>query len=300
MMIVVRLAGGMGNQLFQYAFYRALSLKYNLPIFLDTRVYNRNIIRNGYTFRTFDLELFNTTYRNIDDEIIKDIPIFKSIKQSIKSILYKNLNIPIKYGNYYIYDESNYNKFKFNPENNYYLDGYWQNIEYFKNYENIISQEITFKEIPPNNILELGDKFSSTDTVAIQIRKTDYVTNYINRLLFNNLDPNYFLKCVQFFKQRLGNPLFVIFSDDNNWVKNRLNLIDNFYLIDDKIKGDRFQYSMYLLSKCRNFIISNSSFGWWGAYLSKYENKLVIGPKKWFRFSSRSPLNNMPQNWLQM
>lgn len=299
-MIVVRLAGGMGNQLFQYAFSRVLSLKYNLPVFLDTRVYNKSKTRIGYTFRTFDLDLFNTTYQSIDDEIIKDIPIFKSKKQLIQSILYKNLNIPIKFGNYYIFDESNYNKFDFNPENNYYFEGYWQNIEYFKNYENIIKQEIAFKETPPNNILELGDKFSSTDTVAIQIRKTDYVYNIMNKLIFNSLDIDYFTKCIELFKKRLNNPLFVIFSDDNNWVKTNFNLKDNFYLIDDTIKGDRFQYSMYLLSKCKNFIISNSSFGWWGAYLSKYENKLIIGPKKWFRFSSRSPLNNMPQNWLQM
>jgi len=299
-MIVVRLAGGMGNQLFQYAFSRALSLEYNLPFYFDTRVYNNNKIRESYTFRTLDLDLFNTSYNIVNDSLIKDVPIFKTNMQIIKNLIYQKINKPIVYGSFFIYNESNFKKFNFNENFNYYLDGYWQNIEYFKNYENIISQEITFKEIPPNNILELGDKFSSTDTVAIQIRKTDYVTNYINRLLFNNLDPNYFLKCVQFFKQRLGNPLFVIFSDDNNWVKANLNFKDNFYLIDDKIKGDRFQYSLYLMSKCRYFIISNSSFGWWGAYLSKFKNKIIIGPKKWFRFKSNSPLNNMPKNWLQM
>ena len=115
------------------------------------------------------------------------------------------------------------------------------------------------------------------------------------------MDKSYFVNGLNHIKQFVKNPLILIFSDDNEWASKNLDFIkDEKIIIEDEWKGDKYQYSMYLMSRCKNFIISNSSFGWWGAWLSDYINKKVVAPKSWYKLPFYHTKVKLPSDWHQI
>jgi len=260
-MIISKIQGGLGNQMFQYAFARFLSSKHNVRFFLDTSFYKNNI---GAVTRLFLLDKFPNT--NINE--------FNPI----------NLKYPIQR----IPDNFFFNKIEILPNMDYYLDGYWQSEKYFLE----IREELRNEFSPPTNVLDKLLKTISTNSnsVSIHIRRTDYVTS-------NGYHP---VQTVEYYENALNiigdyDNLFV-FSDDIQWCKNNLNFkkmifVESLSEIED----------LWLMSLCKNNIIANSTFSWWGAWLNKNPNKKVVAPIKWF--GSQTNLNTsdiIPEDWLKI
>jgi hypothetical protein len=257
-MIVSKLQGGLGNQMFQYAIGRHLSSKYNTKFYLDDRFFNGSN-------RKFLLDNFNNTVIDTNINSIQTSHTFNKVEDSFE---YKDIEKPI--------------------DVNYYLDGYWQSEKYFEESSDIIRNDFQ----PNEKTLEIINKtpFLDTNTISIHIRRTDYVTS-------NGYHP---VQSLDYYKNAIkliGDYDYIfVFSDDIDWCKNNLNFNNMIF-----IEGMSEIEDIFIMSMCKNNVIANSSFSWWGAWLNKNKNKKVIAPKLWFGQNVNINTSDIiPKNWIKL
>lgn len=262
-MIKVRIYGGLGNQMFQYALGKSMSLNNNTKLTLDISWYYKY---GKNTKRRFGLDEFN-----IDAKISKGV--FSGL---INRALYKIglfNNGYIKEKKLFGFDQSitNYN--------NVYLDGFWQNKDYFKDFSDNIKKDFSLKETPTYNISIFLKKINDSESVAIHIRRGDYVDNSHANNFHGLCSLEYYNQAISHIKNRIKNPYFFIFSDDIEWVKKNLVIGEQVAWVS----GNKFSDTeeLFLMSACKHDIIANSTFSWWGAWLNSYNKKIIIAPKKW-------------------
>lgn len=279
-MIIAKLAGGRGNQLFTYSLARKLEIKYNIPMYLDLSFLNRRDMGPKFTYRDYDLDVFNINPK-FTSEINKSCNIDYMIKEP--SLIYHD-NISHIY-NYIPHDKTIY------------LDGYWQCDKYFIEIEDILRKELTFK-VPISNgkQLDLLNEIKSSNSIMIHVRRGDYLNNDFHGVI--NVD--YINNSINIIKEKVNNPKFYIFSDDIEWCENNLTHIENSFIVDDSYKDVKFANYLELMIACKNFIISNSTFSWWAAWLSNNKNKIVISPKKWFSNNDLTDIVNEKMNWIKV
>jgi hypothetical protein len=281
-MVIVKLIGGLGNQMFQYAIGRNLSIKNKTSLYLDlSQLLDRNETLN-YTFRDFELNVFDTHFC-----IVKNSSLWKAYRKIYNSIF------PSQY-----ITESNhfYNSSVLDLTGNIYLDGYWQNEKYFKGIDTTIRKDFTFKNKPNEINRQYIDRIKSTNAVSIHFRRGDYITNSEARSYQGICTEEYYLNAIKHINQTVRSPHFFIFSDDIDWVKQNFPLRNNYSLIDFN-KGRYSFEDMRLMSLCKHNIIANSSFSWWGAWLNANKNKIIISPTQWFTLAKTEIV---PPEWIKM
>lgn len=288
-MIIARISDGLGNQLFQYAFGRKLALLRNVPLKLDLSWFNE------HDAREYKLHHFNVVENFVSDKEVKKIKKYRKIN-SRKYFLY----------NYFIADDSIYIKqkqfpfdldmFKAGPYA--YLDGYWQAAKYFKGIENIIREEFTLKNKLSILYKQTEKKIKKNDSVALHVRRSDYLTLKRISEIFGTCPPEYYQKAIQKISEKAEKPTFFIFSDDVEWVKENLKIKYPVIFVSDNSLEDYEE--LMLMSKCKHNIIANSTFSWWGAWLNNNPNKTVIAPKKWFKDTSKSAKDLIPKSWKKL
>ena len=272
-MIIVRLMGGCGNQMFQYAFGRNLSLKYNVPLKLDLSFLKRRDMGPNFTYRDYDLDIFNIKedFQHSGYTAVVNEPHFNYSGPLVKKI-----------------DEV----YKLNKLN-LLIDGYWQSPKYFSEFEQQIRSDFTFKNTITDS--ELLSNILSSNSVMINIRRTDYLnTNY-----HGVLDMTYINSGINIINQKVKNPQYFIFSDDIEWCRQNIHL-DNMTIVDHSHKGDRFSNYLQLMTSCKHFIIPNSTFAWWAAWLNSSKSKVVVSPKDWFADKNTNTTDLIPSNWIRI
>lgn len=278
-MLTINLKGGLGNQMFQYATARNLSLKYKTGIILNTE-YFLNIPAKDVP-RKYQLDLFN-----IDSQVqIKETlsPIIKISQKILLKVfgekiqlftakLFLNLKLPA------------------------YLNGYFQSEGYFMEIRDALLKEFAIKKELSEEAKKIKEVISKSEAVCINIRRSDYLRPDYAKI-FGKYDRTYYEKAISYIKNRVANPLFCIFSDDPKWVKNEFKF-DNIIFAGNDILKDHEQ--LYLMSLCKHNIITNSSFAWWGAWLNQNPNKIVIGPKQWLTNKTSEEMKILPKTWIQI
>lgn len=287
-MKIVRIFGGLGNQMFQYALYKSLEHKFN-NVKIDTSDFHYHNHHNGYEID----KIFDTTYNIADKEEIKKITYPRNllIYKIFDKILKKNLN-----KGYDICEgkDRRYNKEILNIRNTIYYDGYWQSELYFKDIEKLIRKEFTFKNELDERNLEIAQKIKNTNSVSIHVRRGDYIGN---KSLGNICGKEYYLKSVEYIEKNIEKPEFFIFSDDIEWAKDSLNInYPKTYISWNK--NQESYKDMQLMSYCKHNIIANSTFSWWGAWLNNNTEKIVIAPKLWFADKKENDI--IPEAWIKI
>ena len=169
------------------------------------------------------------------------------------------------------------------------MTGYWQSPDYFNN----VRSEL-LKDLVPVSIPLLPAFVEMNDTVAVHIRRTDYLQD----MRYGFLGIEYYNNAITMIREKIAKPKFVIFSDDVTWCRNNF-LADDISMFEGKgWEADYLQ--LYVISLCKHQIIANSSFSWWGAWLNTNENKIVIRPSIPFRDSSLLYENHYPKEWLKI
>lgn len=276
---VIYLQGGLGNQMFQYAFYLNRKNKGN-NITYDTTLIDLQNQHNGYELeRIFKIKSKTSPFRILFYKLINGI-LYKNSSNIIFKILEwwsKHLGLKIiKDTEPSIY----FNKFDL-KQINVFL-GYWQTEKYFSNnidLKQIFSFDENLLSDMTRNVLLQIEKCNS---VSIHIRRGDYLLN--NPLYGNICTLEYYKKSIEYIKKTVSNSIFYIFSDDIEWVKENINLSDAIYINHNK-ETDSWQ-DMFLMSRCKHNIIANSSFSWWGAYLNDNPDKIIISPSKFINSTS--------------
>lgn len=285
-MIITNLIGGLGNQMFQYAAGLALAKKHNVPLKIDVTQLNKN--SNGaYTQRQLELNIFN-----LELSIATQNEINNFNQNLINKFLFRYFSIKSKNQ---IVNESGqtFNSTFMNLGPNTYLNGFWQNEKYFLNFNKEIYSAFNFKP-------ELTNSFSNnisqlkSNSVSLHIRRGDYVTLSSANQFHGLCTIEYYTNALNYLQNKLNTELNIyIFSDDIDWCKKNLKFNNCNYLNTNSAAED-----MYLMSNCTHNIIANSSFSWWGAWLNKNPNKIVIGPKYWFNSVESKQLGILPDSWI--
>ena len=289
-MIIVRLKGGLGNQMFQYVLGRVLALKNGTELKLNTSFLNLNF--KSITKRIYNLDVFNIR-AGIAKE--SDIPfIFRLPNNKICLYLIFLFRKIIKSNGQ---EKSfNFNKKILSVGRNAYLNGYWQSPKYFEGFEEVIRKDFTLKNPPAQNIQNLAGEIEKINSLCIHVRRGDYIGNKNHEIV----NQEYYEKGIEHISQKTSIEKIYIFSDDIAWCKNNLKFDFPIMFVDDEYAGEKDEGHMFLMSKCKNFIIANSSFSWWGAWLSNNKDKIVVCPKKWFPNISIDTSDLIPKNWIRI
>jgi len=298
--ITVLLMGGLGNQMFQYAAGFSLAKKNNAQLFLDTTLLNDRFPRKEFTFRTLDLDIFGiapnfTTFSKVSQAM--PIPgVWLGIDYSlIKARDVLGIQKTIKERSP-VFDPD-----IFNMESNALLFGYWQSEKYFENVKDDLRAVFDFK-IPLAGVAkEIAEKIKSTNSVALFVRRGDYVNFARVRAEMGDTNITYYKNAITYIAERVNNPAFFIFSNDIEWCRDNLKIpFPAMYIDNDPAKvGPKFSYQLQHMSLCKHNIIANSTFPWWGAWLNPNPQKIVIAPRQWNLLlpSGQGPV---PSDWIKM
>jgi hypothetical protein len=295
-MIIVELTGGLGNQLFQYAIGKALSVDSNDQLLFDTSSYLWDKLRN------YELNIFNF---NVPIATVEDVQkIHNSSPLFTDRILYKVLGRSIPYYRFPIIKEqsfkfdSDYKKFR---KRNINLQGYWQSEKYFKHVRSIILEDLKINENVASYAMKMYKNMilETQSSVSIHIRRGDYVSNPATTAYHGLCDLEYYNLAMQKMESHIETPTYFIFSDDKEYVKSVFGHIQNTIIVENVMRDYE---ELILMSMCNHNIIANSSFSWWGAWLNANEAPIVIAPKIWFNDSNMQQQTKdlLPIEWIKM
>ena len=267
-MIIVRIMGGLGNQMCQFALYE--KLKYlnkqvkadiNTFYYLDSnRKYELNKFPNLEIQEASKEEIayyFNYAHKwihRIEGKLLPDrkkVRAFESLKYNEKV--------------YSITDA--------------YIYGFWQSERYFHDIDEHIRRAFIFPEIQDKINRKYLQMIENENSISIHIRRGDYLSDINQRIYGNICTLEYYRQAIQYFENKYQDAVFFIFSNDTEWARDNLKMRKA--VVVEGNKDEKAFYDMMLMSKCQHNIIANSSFSWWGAWLNSHKGKEVVAPSKW-------------------
>ncbi len=264
--------GGLGNQMFQYALGRTLTYSSGLDLILNISWFN------SCKERTYQLSQFNIPVITSPEAIDEDITSTKSLFTIMKRI---NKRIKKKSNYQKIYEESiPFNADILSSPDNSVLIGYWQSEKFFVNIEAVIRKDFRFIYPPVGENYRIIPEIKGKQSVAIHIRRGDYVANPSTYSTHGVCSLDYYNKGMQYIESHIGKPHYFIFTDDPEWARQNITSKYDITIID--WNNDAPYEDLRLISLCNHHIIANSSFSWWGAWLGKKEGQIVIAPDPWF------------------
>lgn len=269
-MIILRLKGGLGNQMFQYIRAFRLSKQLGCEISIDTCYLKRDNIRS------FKLNCFE----NIDLLFYHGQNSF-SLMDSIKPGYYHFLKKKINWIDKKTFISEN-NAFKYCPNvifdssKTYIIDGYFQSIRYIDGFEEEVRKILLVdKNLELVRQLSIYSEIINTNSVAIHIRRGDYL-NADTKALHGVCEQKYYEAAIHQMELNLNEPKFFVFSDDYEWAKRKFKR-KKIFVVPPREDFIHF----VLMSKCKHQIIANSSFSWWAGWLNSNKKKRIIMPEFW-------------------
>lgn len=288
-MKIVNVIGGLGNQLFQYAFAIALQAEFpNEEIKINTHCFRGYPLHNGYELdRIFDI--------NIPQASISEL--FKYAYPWGHYRLWQVGHKVLPLRNSMIWDTNIIGDFDFRQvaEKNYF-DGYWQSDKFFIKHKDAVRKAFRFPELQGSLNQEAFDFINQESTAFIHVRRGDY----INHPLYKGICTlDYYSQAIERLREKRQYNQFLIFSNDIQWCKDNLSklFIGTTIIYVDWNKGNDCYRDIQLMSKCDAGIVANSSFSWWGAWLS--EAKEILCPSKWINDPSLNK-DIIPSSWVKI
>jgi len=276
-MIIIRLKGGLGNQLFQYAFGRLLSIKKNVQVKYEF------INPKDDTQREYKLGHFNAVVEMpTQEEIKKTSGGFSKLINFVEKRVLRQYNIG--------YVPNLLNK------KDGYLEGYWQSYRYLEPIKKELLWEITLKKPIDQKLREIVDKINQTNSVSVHIRRGDYVNDPKTKAEHYTFGLEYYKEAFKIIRTKVQNPTLFVFSDDIEWVKENLKSD----LPTVFVPNDPDYESFFTATYCEHNIIANSSFSFWIAWLNKNPDKIVIAPKKWNNKYQDKYKDLLPPEWIKI
>ncbi len=294
-MIVVKLIGGLGNQMFQYAAGKCLAARHQTDLYLDTNHLNKDT-NDTYTKRNLELNVFDIELKLASPEMIKQF----NVETNNKLSRYFQRQYPFLFKNLYVAESGQLYQTTFKQfGQNTYLEGFWQSEKYFKDIEKQLLKDFRFKDQGNAENEKWRTKIKASESVALHIRRGDYISNEAALQHHGALATTYYLNALNFIKSKYHSIEIFIFSDDLDWCKANIVSEDIKHFVDCNQK-ENFHLDLLLMSECKHNVIANSSFSWWAAWLNNNENKVVIAPKKWFADTSINTKDIIPNSWIQI
>jgi hypothetical protein len=287
-LVVTRLTGGLGNQLFQYAAALGVAHASGAKVALDVSAFLTCGPDRKYSLAPYRLGLPLLTQSSFDPlHRIATIPLQEKL---VGYGAQSSLQIPV-------FREDNY---EFDPSikslrGSCYLHGFWQSWKYFSEVSQILRQQLRIA--PTNNPHNdrIAGQISDSESVALHVRRSDYLQPH-NRNAFGICDPSYYAFAASRMRERVSNPKFFVFSDAPEWCSERFT--DKDFTVASTVGGDAVD-DLALMARCRHHIAANSSFSWWGAWLAQHNDAVVIAPIPWYTESPHA-YDLIPDRWIRL
>lgn len=292
-MIISNLIGGLGNQMFQYAGGRALSLEHCVPLRLDVSGFASYELHQGFEIA----RVFNCAIEIADLEDVhsilgwQDSSIIRRLVSRPSMAVFRPKGLVIE-PHFHYWHGINY------APTDCYLKGYWQSEKYFLKIAEQIRKDFIFRAELEGPNIDLAKQIIRTNAVSLHVRRGDYANNPKTIATHGICSLNYYRAAIQHISDLIKEPFFFIFSDDMDWVKDNLKMNFPCQYVDYN-QGVGSYNDMRLMSMCRHHIIANSSFSWWGAWLNPSPDKIVVAPKRWFA-NETDTRDLIPQSWLRL
>ena len=289
-MVIIRIKGGLGNQLFQYAAAQSLAKRLNQPLLMDISFYPEQ------SLRSFKLNKLQTK----NNGVISELPIlYRILNNSRINYVARKLNcriIPFIDSVYCNETRSMVNKWFFDIEkNNVYLNGYFQSEDYFKDIRNTLLEEFRPCYSYSDEFLKVLSEIQLNNSVAVHVRRGDFVKAQYNYNPHHYLlGEKYYSRAISFIESNIQDPEYYWFSDDIEWVKQNFGIQDNYHFITMHTENPDID-EMMLMKNCKSVIAANSTFSWWAAWLNENPNAIVTVPDK--RYGNESMI---PKKWIKI
>lgn len=292
-MIYVRLKGGMGNQMFQYAFGYSIAAKLETGFSLDlSNLLDRNKGAD-FVYRDYDLPIFQ-----VEENFLTSPDILRLVFRLKHNRVSKAVGKLALRGKRYTKEAH----FHFQPSllhhaaDNTLYEGWFQSPKYFAEVETDIRRHFQFRNPVLDYSKALHQRIQQSNAICLNVRRTDFLK--VDTLNATNLD--YFLRAAEYMGEKVANPHFFIFSDDIEWCRTHIRLPHPTEVVDHSHKGHKFGNYLQLMRDCKHFIIPNSSFAWWAAWLNDQPGKIVIAPENWFTDPSINTADLIPPSWVRL
>ncbi|PWG82177.1 alpha-1,2-fucosyltransferase [Pararcticibacter amylolyticus] len=289
-MIIPVITSGLGNQLFQYALAKQLSVLNNTQLYFDLRFYQTEYARE--TQRTFKLDKFNIQYSELNRPLEYGIKLTRA---------FPNRNVPLLFS--YVREKH----FHFDPDilelrsPCIFLMGYWQSEKYFHQAADQVRKELSFKNEPCEVFFRIKEQIiNANNPVSLHIRRGDYVHHPVFSETFGFIGTDYYRMAISRMNSMVGECDFFIFTDDREWVEKEFPLPGNATYVTCT-GPDADIDDLHLMTLCNHHIIANSSYSWWGAWLGNNADKCVIAPKHWYKNQPDWDIKDLvPDGWEQI
>jgi hypothetical protein len=294
-LVIVRLIGGLGNQMFQYAAGRALAVRSGAILKLDVSEFATD------PKRQFELDVFAihaVCAREID---LDALGVSRNGNgRSWRARARRFLRRYRKAGSSAIYSERH---FHFDAKVGelkppVYLDGYWQSEKYFVDCAELLRRELMPRAPLDAENAAMAARIDAVNAVSLHVRRGDYVNDPRVSSYHGTCTAEYYRSATEHIAGRTKDIHLFIFSDEPNWARDNLHFAQPTTVVAINDSGRAFR-DMQLMAQCRHHIIANSSFSWWGAWLNSSPNKIVVAPRRWFQVN-RDTSDLIPSSWVRI
>jgi len=275
-MIVSRIIGGLGNQMYQYAAGRAISLVRDTSLRLDISGFADYGLHQGFELQ----RVFGCPAEIASEAHVRGI-LGWQFSPGIRRVMTRSSMAAFRRKGFIVEPHFLYWPGIKKVARDCYLVGYWQSEKYFQDAASVIRADFTFKSPLANRNAELAEQIGQANAVSLHVRRGDYAKNPKTNATHGLCSLDYYQAAIQYVTDRVEQPYFFIFSDDIAWVKDNLKMDFPCQYVDHN-QGAESYNDMRLMSLCQHHIIANSSFSWWGAWLNPRPEKIVVAPQRWF------------------
>jgi hypothetical protein len=294
--VITRISGGLGNQLFQYATGRAFADRSGAQLLLDISWYG--IEDYSGTTRELSLPNFNINAKIAEPQVVESAFRPRILWRLFRTVVGRDLRLRRR-----VIDESCRHSLLRHPSGKLrtvLLRGYWQDESYFADKRSRIREELTLRKPLPQWAQLVQQKIRETRSVGIHVRRGDYVTNRNLTKTYGVCSPDYFRRSVEALSSDPQHFDYFVFSDDPAWVACNLLLPGRAHIVSGQIPSSP-EIELTLMKSCNHFILSNSTFGWWAAWLGEEEDTTVCTPSPWFVSPEREAHERIvPPRWLRV
>lgn len=292
-MIVSHVIGGLGNQMFQYAFGKSRALALGVELRLHVADFVEYSLHQG-----FELDrVFDSSFQIVSDDEFRSFLGWRSNRYCRKALRHHYLSA-LRGAQFVVEPNFQFWPDVLNVRDDSYLVGYWQSEKYFSGIQEAIRSDFVFKQNFTAQNAEIAAKINQCNAVSIHVRRGDYAKNAKTSATHGLCSLDYYKAAVHYISARVKQPVFFIFSDDIAWVKDNLKMDFPCHYVDHNVGAESYN-DMRLMSMYSQHIIANSSFSWWAAWLNPNPEKIVIAPRKWFANGNKAE-DLFPRGWVTL
>lgn len=295
-MVITRLMGGLGNQMFQYALGRALALRHGVPLKVDLDFLLRESRAiPDTTPHDYNLPHFRITAEPASAGEVARLRLPKA-RGWRRAVRRAQLTLAPATLTHVVERSLAFDPRVLRAGPDVYLEGYWQSPHYFEHAATQVRDDFELREAPDARNAALLQEIARGESVAVHVRRGDYLSSPGAARVHGACGLDYYAAALQFIGGRLREPRFFLFSDDPDWVRANLKVPGPATTVTGN--AARPWEDIRLMRACRHFVIANSSFSWWGAWLSTAPGKVVVAPRRWGLAPDLNVATRHPPGWI--